>query len=70
MAVDVLPSELDGDLIVGPGRGANLVVDVPHRVEAEAVDSEVGDPGLVDVDQAVDRAGCSVNRSSRPKKSP
>ena len=33
-----------------------LVVDVPHRVHPEAVDAEVADPELVDVDHAVDDA--------------
>ena len=47
-----------------------LVVDVLHGVDPEAVDAEVADPGLVDVDHPVDHLGCSVNRSSSPKKSP
>jgi hypothetical protein len=34
-----------------------LVVDVLHRVDPEAVDAEVGDPRLVDVDHAVDDPG-------------
>ena len=33
------------------------VVDVLHRVDAEAVDAEVGDPVLVDVDHPLDHAG-------------
>jgi hypothetical protein len=39
---------------LGPELLPELVVDVLHRVDAEAVDAEVADPRLVDVDHAAD----------------
>jgi hypothetical protein len=42
---------------LGPEPLPELVVDVLHGVDAEAVDAEVADPGLVDVDHPLDDPG-------------